>query len=198
MSGWWNGKDERMRARIVVGLLLLFGVVLGVAPAQAEGWSFELFAGYYFPEELDEDLTYGLRFGREFGGDSDWGWEVSGQWFDVDDSQGLQSLPINLDLFHVDFSFDWHMGGGPFHVFFGPGFATVELDGDDGFGGHQEFSDDVFSVHAGLGWDIAVGESVFIPLEARARWYELDDTGLPGGQGSQVDYEASAGIGFRF
>ena len=50
-------------------------------------WNFELFAGYFFPEELDEDLTYGLRFGRR--GIGNWGWQIGASWFDVADSQGF-------------------------------------------------------------------------------------------------------------
>ena len=187
-----------MKTRIVIVLLCLFGVAAFGAPADAQQrFGFELYAGYYLPEELDEDILYGARFGGPMGS-GNWGWKVSTGWFDVEDSQGFSSSRVNMDLWHFDFSLDVHPGGGPFHFFFGPGFTTAELTADDGFGGNQEFSDDVFTVHGGAGWDILVGESFYIPIEARARWYELEGFGPEGGKQSQLDYEASAGLGWKF
>jgi hypothetical protein len=188
-----------MKARIVIAVLLLLGVVaVSAAPAEAQGRFYVLGkVGYYFPEELDEDISYGVGFGGQIG-EGNWGWEVSGEWFDVEDTQGGTTLPIQFDLFHVDFSAVVHPGGGPFNFFFGPGFATAEIQFDDAVGGNQELSDDVFTAHVGLGWDINLSDNVFFPLEARARFYELEGLGRDGGKQSQVDYEASAGVGFRF
>ncbi len=181
-----------MRAKLIVGLLLGL-VILGVpSAASAEGWNGQLFAGYFFPEELDEDLTYGLRFGHRGGGN--WGWEVAGSWFDVADSQGFSGADIDADLVHVDFSLNYYPGGGEFYFFGGPGWVTGNVD----LPSTSDLSDDAFTLHAGLGWEANVNDNFFIPIDARARWYELEGLGPDGGKDSQLTYEASVGLGFRF
>jgi hypothetical protein len=182
-----------MRTKIFATLLSLLAFVSVAGPASAEGWNFELFAGYYFPEELDEDLSYGLRFGHRGGGN--WGWEISGDWFDVADSQGFSGFDVDADIFHADFSLVYYPGGGDFYFFGGPGWATGDIDIP---GTTEDASDDVFSLHVGLGYDANVTESFFIPIEARARWYELEGFGPDGGKDNQIAYEASVGLGFRF
>lgn len=183
-----------MNKRILWTVAALAFAALAVAPSARADYNLQLFAGYYFPEELDEDLSYGLRFGGRPA--ENWGWEVTGEWFDVADSQGFGGADVDADLFWVDFSFDYHPGGGEFYFFGGPGFVTAKIQDVTGFPG-EEFSDDVFSIHGGVGYDILVGESFFIPLEARARWYELSDIG-PSDKETQLDYEASVGLGWRF
>ena len=182
-----------MRAKFMVGLLLGL-VILGVpSAASAEGWNVQLFAGYFFPEELDEDLTYGLRFGHRGGGN--WGWEVAGSWFDVADSQGFSGQDVDADLVHVDFSLNYYPGGGQFYFFGGPGWVSGNIDVPTVT---TDLSDDAFTLHAGLGWEANVNDSFFIPIDARARWYELEGFGPDGGKDSQLTYEASVGLGFRF
>jgi hypothetical protein len=183
-----------MRSKFLVGILVgLAFAVLPTAASAAEGWNIQLFAGYYFPEELDEDLSYGLRFGHRGGGN--WGWQVSGDWFDVADSQGFSGFDVDADLFHVDFSLLYYPGGGDFYFFGGPGWATGDVDSPFST---EDFSDDVFSLHVGLGYEANVTDNFFIPIEGRARWYELEGFGRDGGKDSQVAYEASVGLGFRF
>ena len=182
-----------MRSKLVIAVMLALAFAGVPSTASAEGWNFELFAGYFFPEELDEDLTYGLRFGHR--GDANWGWEVAGSWFDVADSQGFSGADIDADVIHVDFSFNYYPGEGDFYFFGGPGFASGNVDIP---GVTTDLSDDVFSLHAGLGYEAQVGESFYIPIDARARWYELEGFGQDGGKDSQLTYEASIGLGWRF
>ena len=183
-----------MRKKLIIALLAGLALAGISTPASAEGWGFELFAGYFFPEELDEDLTYGLRFGHR--GAGNWGWEVAGSWFDVADSAGLGDFDVDADLLHVDFSLNYHPGGGQFYFFGGPGWVTADINdvGDNDF----EASDDAFTLHVGLGYEANVNDSFYIPFDARARWYELEGFGPDGGKDNQITYEASVGIGFRF
>jgi hypothetical protein len=157
-------------------------------------WNFELFAGYFFPEELDEDLTYGLRFGRR--GVGNWGWQIAGSWFDVADSQGFSGRKVDADIVHVDFSAAYYPGeDGRFSIFFGPGWASGNVDIP---GSTEDLSDDVFSAHVGLGYEADITDSFYIKPDARLRWYELEGFGEDGGKDNQITYEAAIAIGWRF
>ena len=157
-------------------------------------WNFELFAGYFFPEELDEDLTYGLRFGRRYAGS--WGWQIGASWFDVADSQGFSGADVDADVIHVDLAIAYYpMEDSGFHLFFGPGFASGNVDVP---GTREEISDDVFSAHAGLGYEIDVARNFYVKPDARIRWYELEGFGEDGGRDNQITYEAAIAIGWRF
>jgi hypothetical protein len=165
------------------------------APPAAERphWMFELFAGYFFPEELDEDLTYGLRFGRR--GLNHWGWMVAGSWFDVADSQGFSGFDVDADIIHVDFQAQYYpRADGNFAIFFGPGWASGNVDVP---GSTEDISDDVFSAHVGLGYEIDVTDSFYVKPDARLRWYELEGFGADGGKDNQITYEAAIAIGWR-
>jgi hypothetical protein len=154
---------------------------------------FELFAGYFFPEELDEDLTYGLRFGRR--GVNHWGWMIAGSWFDVADSQGFSGRDVDADIIHVDFQAQYYpRADGNFAIFFGPGWASGNVDIP---GSTEDISDDVFSAHVGLGYEIDVTPSFYIKPDARLRWYELEGFGQDGGKDSQLTYEAAIALGWR-
>lgn len=156
-------------------------------------WMFELFAGYFFPEELDEDLTYGLRFGRR--GLHHWGWMIAGSWFDVADSQGFSGFDVDADVVHVDFQAQYYpREDGNFSIFFGPGWASGNVDVP---GSTEDLSDDVFSAHVGLGYEIDVARNFYIKPDARLRWYELEGFGPDGGKDNQLTYEAAIALGWR-
>jgi hypothetical protein len=161
-------------------------------------WNFEVFAGYFFPEELDEDLTYGLRFGRRYV--NKWGWQLGGSWFDVADSQGFSGQDVDADVVHVDLSAMYYPRDGGFSFFFGPGFASGNVDVP---GTTEEISDDVFSAHVGIGYEFgraarAGQSSFFVKPDARLRWYELEGFGEDGGRDNQLTYEATIAFGWRF
>jgi len=182
-----------MKKTLIMALLVGLALAGFSTPASAEGWDFELFAGYFLPEELDEDLTYGLRFGNR--GAGNWGWEAAGSWFDVADSQGFSGADVDADLLHVDFSLNYYPGGGQFYFFGGPGWASGNVDVPNT---REELSDDAFTLHAGLGYEANINDSFYIPIDARARWYELEGFGPDGGKDSQLTYEATIGLGWRF
>jgi hypothetical protein len=176
---------------VVCAVLALVGLA-SPDPAAAAG-KFEVFAGYFVPEELDEDLTYGLRFGSK--GDANWGWEVAGSWFDVADSQGFSGAKVDADIVHVDFSAVYYFGGGDFSTFFGVGWASGNVDVP---GTTTDLSDDTFTVNGGLAYDININESFYIKPDLRFRWYELEGFGPDGGKDSQLTYEAAVALGWRF
>jgi hypothetical protein len=181
----------KKQALCILAALAILG--LAAQPAQAGPWNFEVFAGYFLPEELDEDLAYGLGFGKR--GDGNWGWETRASWFDVADSQGFSGFDVDADVVHVDFSLEYFPGGGNFSIFFGPGFASGNVDVP---GVTTDLSDDVFSAHVGLGYEFDATESFYIKPDFRARWYELEGFGRDGGKDSQLTYEAAVALGWRF
>jgi hypothetical protein len=182
-----------MKRNVLVVLAVLALVVLLAPPQASATGKFEVFAGYFFPEELDEDLTYGLRFGSK--GDNNWGWEVAGSWFDVADSQGFSGQKVDADIVHVDFSAVYYPGGNDFGILFGLGWASGNVDVP---GTTTDLSDDTFTVNGGIAYDINFTDSFYLRPDLRFRWYELEGFGPDGGKDSQLTYEAALALGWRF
>jgi hypothetical protein len=176
-----------------VSAVAMIGLAFFAFAGGAQAGEFEVFAGYYLPEELDEDLTFGLRFGDRVS--PSWGWQVGGSWFDVADSQGYGTRDIDADLFFIDGSFMFFPGEGQFAVYAGPGWASAEIDSPFST---EDFSDDVFSLNVGISYKALLGESMYLRPDLKARWYELEGFGPEGGKQSQVDYEASLALGWTF
>lgn len=157
-------------------------------------WNAEILAGYFFPEELDEDLTFGARLGYRTA--YDWGWMLAVSWFDVADSQGFRGRRVDADLVHVDFSAVYFPGGNQrFSIFFGPGWVTGNVDVPRTT---RDFSDDAFTVHAGMGYEFDVTRIFYIKPDVRLRYYELEGWGADGGRETQITYEAAVALGWRF
>jgi hypothetical protein len=152
-----------------------------------------VFAGYFIPEELDEDLAYGLRFGSKM--DNNWGWEIGASWFDVADSQGFSGRAVDADIMHVDFSGVYYPGGNDLGVLFGVGWATGNVDDPRST---EDYSDDTFTVHGGVAYDFNLTENFYVRPDVRFRWYELEGFGPEGGKDSQLTYEAAVALGWRF
>jgi hypothetical protein len=176
----------------ILAALAIFGLA---APQAAQAWDFELVVGYFLPEELDEDLTYGLGFGSRV--NENWGWSMRYMWFDVSDSQGFGGAAVDADLSNLDFSFHWYPTGGGFSVFGGAGFTTAKIQDVPGFP-NVEFSDDVFTVNTGVAYEGMITETFYIKPDFRLRWYELEGFGPNGGKQSQLNYEATVAFGWRF
>ena len=167
--------------------------ILGAAgPQPAQAWDFELVAGYFLPEELDEDLTYGLGFGGRV--NENFGWNVRAMWFDVADSQGFGGRDVDADLFNVDLSFVWYPTGGGFSTFAGLGWTTADIR--DLGPANAKFSDDVFTFNAGVAYEAMLTERMYLKPDFRLRWYELE--GGRTDKKSQLNYEATVALGWRF
>jgi hypothetical protein len=155
----------------------------------------EIFAGYFVPEELDDDLTLGARFG--YRGAWDWGWLIAFSWFDVAESGSFPgNRTADANVFHVDFSAVFYpIDDGTFSIFFGPGWATGDVDVSRTT---QDFSDDAFTIHAGMGYEFDVTRYFYIKPDLRLRYYELEGFGPSGGVENQLTYEIAVALGWRF
>jgi hypothetical protein len=161
-------------------------------PAEHPHTTFELFGGYFVPDDLDDDWVYGVRFGRR--GVGNWGWQVGGSWYQ-NESAFSDSGNIDADLVNVDFSAAYYPGDGNFSIFFGPGFLNADID--NRFTG-AEHSDDTFSLHLGVGYEADINPHFYVKPDVRVRWYELSGLRDPGSNDDEFTYEGTIALGWRF
>lgn len=196
-----------------VRILLIVGLVFGGASAslQAQGY-FGLSAGVYQPEEDEADLTetFGIRGGYRF--HPRFGFEGSISRVDLADAFPIEDAPLpgldfdlDADLTNFDFSLQWFPREGNLVIFGGPGAALLDAEVRVTFFG-QSFSDsdseNILTVHAGLGYVWPIGDRFMIRPEARVRHYfgdEIDgsEDGLAVSYES-TDYELGVTFGWRF
>ncbi|HEY0683288.1 MAG TPA: porin family protein [Steroidobacter sp.] len=150
--------------------------------------------------ELDDDVTYGLRYGYNF--TDAWGLELSlGQTNTA--VTGLPGRDTDLDLTTFDVDAVYHFNpGGRFvpYVLAGLGYASADLDRPiagtvSGVGPVRIDDDNGFTVNAGVGAKYFVTDSVSLRLDARYRYLDkvvdrFDD--------SLNTFETTFGIGYQF
>lgn len=150
-----------------IGLLPTFAV-----PAEAGGGSFELYGGLFDPDDL-ELTTYGLRGGYR-----------ATDLLGVELTAGLVEGEAAADLELADLSLKIYPGGATgkaqFFLFAGPGYARI----DSPFG-----EPDSFTVNAGVGVDLYLGEVAYLRPDVRSRWFE---------SGDDTEIEVTLALGFAF
>jgi|CXWL01.1.fsa_nt_gi hypothetical protein len=160
--------------------LFLSALILAAAsPASAA--TFELFGGYYFPEEslIDDGPAYGLRGSVDMA--DQLALELSASRFEADDILGF----VDLELISIDVSAVFDAGADDGLLFFaGPGWAFVDANA---FG--FSASSDSLTAHAGLAFRQPLGATAYLRPDARARWFE---------DGGDIDVEVSIAVGWRF
>jgi OOP family OmpA-OmpF porin len=150
--------------------------------------------------KLDDDVTYGLRYGYNF---SDaWGLELSlGQ--TNTSVTGLPGADTDLDLTTFDVDAVYHFNPqGRFvpYVLAGVGYASADLDRPivgvvSGIGPARIDDDNGFTLNAGVGAKYFLTDTVSLRLDARYRYLDkvvdrFDD--------SLNTFETTFGIGFKF
>jgi hypothetical protein len=166
----------------------------GPARAQAGTGHLEVFAGLYTPDSdlVDDDLTFGLRSGYQFG--DSWGYLFQSSVYTSKDFSATSEVfdleRVDYELYLLDFSLAWHARVGNqegLSIFFGPGYAFSSIDGA---GLDFDFAaDDTFTLHAGAGWTFMLGDQVSLRPDVRARWFEVSES---------TDFEATIGLGWVF
>jgi outer membrane beta-barrel protein len=199
----------------MAGLSAIAALAIQAAPAsaqvQAGTQEVDVYGGELFDDtltdeqvsgakpELDDDITYGLRYGYNLTNS-----------FALEASLGnaassvtkLAGQDIDLDLTTLDLDAVWHFDTGlklvPY-VLAGAGYATTNLDRPiTGTVNGQPVSldeDEGFTLNAGVGAKYFVSDNVLLRLEARYRYVDavLDDL-----DDSLNTVETTLGIGWRF
>lgn len=173
----------RFRSRTLTTALFALALVFAWGSGAQAQAHLGLLAGGYQPDEDDESeaditLLYGLeggwRFNSRFGLSASVSRVDLAEAFGFDDFGDLPFSPdIALDLTNLDLSFEWYPAGGNFVILGGPGLSRLEFD-IDGFGPVDEpfsFSEteELLSVHLGLGYQWNLTDRLSLRPEARAR-----------------------------
>ena len=149
--------------------------------------------------KLDDDLTYGVRYGYNF--TSNWGIELSlGQ--SASSVTELSSGDVDLDLTTADVDAVWHFNSGSRfvpYVVAGLGYASADLDAPirgTVNGGAVSIEDDSgFTLNAGVGAKYFATDRFLVRFEARYRYLDgvvdnFDD--------SLNTFETTLGVGWKF
>jgi hypothetical protein len=178
---------------LAVALLAVAAVLAFGAPASAQEVdenAFEIYGGLYVPgiDDLDNDITYGLRFG---GRPADqFGWSLEAGYFDLtqNNTRPLEDVIGSANAWLVDLSGIWYIAGSDFGVFAGVGFATVDIDV---LGTTQDESDDAITYNYGVHYAFNFGEKYLVKPEIRWRKFDGDTY-------EKTDEEYSLSFGWRF
>ncbi|MBM0106789.1 porin family protein [Steroidobacter sp. S1-65] len=199
----------------LIGLTALGALALNAVPAMAQvtagSQEVHAYVGETFGDdltdrrisgrtpELDDDVTYGLRYGYNF--TDAWGLELSlGQTNSA--VTGLPGRDIDLDLTTFDVDAVYHFNpSGRFvpYVVAGLGYASADLDrpiiGAVNGGSVRIGDDNGFTANAGVGAKYFVTDKVSLRLDARYRYLDkvvdrFDD--------SLNTFETTFGVGFHF
>jgi opacity protein-like surface antigen len=149
--------------------------------------------------ELDDDVAYGVRYGRAF--TDTWSLELS-LGHSPTSVTGLASGDVDLDLTTLDADAVWHFAGSarwdPF-VAFGVGYARADLDEPfAGLVGGEPVAiddDDNYTLNAAIGAKYSATDRVVLHLEARYRWF---DRLLAPVDESLETFEPTVAVGWRF
>lgn len=150
--------------------------------------------------KLDDDLTYGFRYGYNF--TDAWGLDLSlGQ--TNTSVTGLRGRDTDLDLTTFDVDAIYHFNPGSRfvpYVLAGIGYASADLDRPiigvvSGVGPVRIKDDSGFTLNAGVGAKYFIADNVSLRLDARYRYLDkvidrFDD--------SLNTFETTLGVGFQF
>jgi hypothetical protein len=198
----------------VKGSLLIVALALGMesAPAWAQTY-FGVSGGIYEPAEESAEgnaQVYGIRAGHRL--NSSFGVEAALSRSDLTDTLPKNDVPdfpsldfkFELQLFNLDVSAQWYPRETGFVVFGGGGMSRLEARFTSSIFG-ESFSDtsarNIFTAHAGVGYEWGLGEHLFVRPEARYRYFFSDDK-VDQGDNLTVIYdnsgpEASLVLGWR-
>lgn len=177
-----------MATRRMGAFLALAVALIGTSPAFAEGEGrVEGFAGYYFGEELAEDVSYGAR--GAWRPSPGWGLMASFESFSLSGDDGYGESNVDADIAHFEVSFLAYPTGKSFEMFCGLGYADVSVDTHVP-GAAVDLDKGSLSLHVGLGYRAALGDTFYLRPEVRARSYDVVD--------STIDVTASIALGFSW
>jgi outer membrane beta-barrel protein len=208
-------ENAMLRSVSFIGLAVFGALALNAAPAAAQvqpgSQEVHAYGGELFGDDLtntkvsgrtpklDDDVTYGIRYGYNF--TNQWGVELSlGQ--SATSVKQLASGNLDLDLTTVDVDAVWHFDTGSRwvpYVVAGIGYASADLDDPirgTVNGRAVSIGDDKgFTLNAGVGAKYFATDRFLVRLEARYRY--LDGV-VDNFEDSLNTFETTLGVGWKF
>lgn len=200
----------------LIGLATVGSLAVGAVPAMAQvtagSQEVSAYVGEAFGDdlsdrtingrtpELDDDVTYGLRYGYNL--TDAWGLELSlGQ--TNSSVTGLSTQDIDLDLTTLDVDAVYHFNPSSRfvpYVLAGIGYASADLDRPiigtvSGVGPVRISDDNGFTLNAGVGAKYFITDNVSLRLDARYRYL---DKVIDRYDDSLNTFETTFGVGFQF
>ena len=177
--------------KVVAGTIV--AVVAGFAGmpsgllAQSQG-RVEGFVGYYFAEELEENVSYGLR--GVWMPSKGWGIMLGYERYEKNDGEGYgRSGNVDAQIDSLEASYVAYPWGEGFEIFSGLGVTDLDVDAHVN-NPDVDLNKSTLSIHAGVGYRAQVGANLYLRPEIRARAYEAGDNTL--------DFTASVALGWRW
>jgi len=177
----------RFVAGAVVAAVAGFVALPSGAQAQSQG-RVEGFVGYYFAEELEENVSYGLR--GVWMPSKGWGIMLSYERYEKQNGSGYgRSSNVDAEIQSLEASYVAYPWGEGFELFSGLGVTDLQVDA------HVEhpavdLDKSTLTIHAGIGYRAQLGANLYLRPEIRARAYEAGDNTL--------DFSASVALGWRW
>jgi hypothetical protein len=180
--------------KVIRGFILaLVALALCVPAAQAQEAgqrAFEVYGGYLVPgiDDLDNDLTFGLRYGSRFSENFGWGLEVGYLDLNQNNTRPFDGLIGDANGYFADFDFVWYIAGSDFGLFAGLGWGTVDVDIT---GTTADVSDDALTYNYGINYTWNFGDKYLVKPEIRLRQWDGDTY-------EKTDEEYTLSFGWRF
>lgn len=177
------------RFAIGIATVLALGVVSAPTALRAQDQGrIEGFVGYYFAEELEENVSYGLR--GVWMPSKGWGLMLSYERYEKQNGSGYgRSSNVDAEIQSLEASYVAYPWGEGFELFSGLGVTDLQVDA------HVEhpavdLDKAALTIHAGIGYRAQLGANLYLRPEIRARAYEAGDNTL--------DFSASVALGWRW
>jgi hypothetical protein len=178
-----------------VSLLAVAALLLAALPTAAEveerTTELEIYVGGYFPgpEEIQDEPTYGFRFGYNFTQAFNLTAALGFLRTDIEIEGGWPRDRADYEVTLVDLSALWNVNPDSrwtFVLFGGPGYSWIASD--IGLGGTVEQNG--FTVNGGAGLKISINDRIYLKVAGLARWFERREA-------DDIDGEISLAAGFQ-
>ncbi|MEO8275339.1 MAG: OmpA family protein [Thermoanaerobaculia bacterium] len=178
----------RLSSALAIGAT--FVAALGFATAaRAEGTGrIEGFAGYYVAEELDDNVSYGVRGG--WMPSHGWGLMLAYERFEKNNGKGYgRNGNVDGQIDSLEASYVAYPKGENFEIFTGLGVTDLNVDAHVA-SPDVDLKKSTLSVHVGLGYRAMLGDNLYLRPEVRARVYDAGD--------NTIDVIASIALGWSW
>ena len=167
------------------------------AAVAANSGDIEVVIGWYWPEsqtgaDVQDDFTGGVQGGYNF--TKHFGLEGSVLGFDSSVNNPAPFADTSVRALTTDLSFEWLANPDKravFELYGGPGYAWQDVNPP---GPKNSISEDVWTMHVGVGTKISITDNFYIRPDARVRWFDGDNKA--GHIDSHTDWQTTVSFGW--